>query len=337
MTDRSGFEFPGYMLMETQDTDTKLVETGVVRDGDYSFVLTMVRPTYVAPTTPFLVKEIGDLQGNQLWTFEETTKGPEEFCNMAKAGEHPVIAVVRRGPKGAVVRVIPLVNFVGVRFDVATMIGLKRTAAQFLGRDFELTKPEQTVGRILAERQRQAEEARQAEARKRADEEREARVRRILAREPVEIKGGRWGIPVLEAEWQSLPHGTFVVLVDSFNEATEGCGLVLETFRVVKERGRNPVKGNPVIVSTQAPAAKSVVQPEKVKPIGIALIEIEPSRFEEVPLYASQETLRRAREQGLNSGSYAGVLPNGTKKVTVVAVHHDKVDTIGEFFAEAVY
>ncbi len=337
MTDRSGFEFPGYVLKGIHDSATHLVETGVVQDGDYSFVLNMIRPANVAPTVPFLVKEIGDQAGRQFWTFEETTKGPDEFCIMAKAGEHPVVAVVRRGRQGALLRVIPLITFIGIRFDVAAMVGLKRLAAEFLVRDFELSRPEQAVGRILAERQRQAEEARQAEARKRADEEREARVRRILAREPVEIKGGRWGIPVLEVEWPSLPHNTFVVLVAEYNDDAEEHGLVLETFRVVKERGRNPAKGNRVVISDQPAAAKSTAQPERVKPISTALIEIEPSTFEEVPLYASQEALRRAREQGLNSGSYAGVVPNGTKKVTVVAVHHDRVDTIGEFVAEAVY
>ncbi len=349
MSIETRFEFPGFAATANQDTPTHQVEVGVIEDGGNAFVLHMIRNKEYAFLN-FAVAKIFDAKDEQLWTFQQAQF--DGVGLLAKADDITVIALVGKGKFGQVERVIPLHSLVGHQpLGIRTRIQLKKAAANFLDRDYILSHTEENIDRkdqeVARLAARAAEEAareakasqllQEAAAQEEAKRERERirleRIQTLLARGKITgyTADGqlRSGFPVTSTEWQSCSNGVHVILVDSIGK--DGTpGTMLESFKVVKEPGRNPKKGNLATVTAQKHSrtdACTITFP----PIRVTMIEMGDDFFE-VGLYPSMDAIRLARANGLNSGSYVAVLEQDEKKkILVYSVRSDGIDTIGKF------
>lgn len=351
MSIETRFEFPGFAATANKDTPTHQVEVGVIKDGDDVFVLHMIRNKEFAFLN-FAVAKIFNA-GKQLWTFQQAQF--DGVGLLAKAAGVTVIALVGKGKYGKVERIIPLQSLVTPKQSgIRELIRLKVAAADFLGREYILSIPEDTVDRkdkevaelalrAAEEETREAareaaaaEQLRQAAALEDTKKERERlrleRIRTMLARGKVTgfTADGqeRFGFPVLATEWQSCSHGVNVILVDSIAE-DDTIGNMLEWFKVVKEPGRNPKKGSLTAVTAVKPESSQTSE-TKVEPTGEAMIQKDDDLYP-VTLYASMDDIHKARARGLNGGSYVAVdarTKNG--KILVLALHKE-IETVGAF------
>lgn len=309
--DTHRFSFPGFSLVRLADTWTHEVEVGRVTMGDEVFIVHMIRKRgLLLPNGgDFLLAKVFDGgEKNLLWQFPKGSF--DGFGLLAKAGDETVVALVRKGRGGAVEEVIPFSTLLHSPVELHRKVRLKMQAAEFLGRDYVLS----TAERIIIERddERRKEEDRRREEEKRAARQsafearrraREELTSRVQARSRLEVFTAdgqrRSGFPVTGTEWLSLPDGTFVVLVESYDEETGEVGTPIEAFRTVKKEGKNPAKGSsaPVLLKRPERAVKPVLAVVKT-----IVIETADGAFE-VAVYATMENIRRAREAGLNSGA----------------------------------
>lgn len=327
MSSRHRFNFPGFVLVRRDETPTHEVEVGKIRVGATDLYFTMLRNHGLPEGVGFAVAEIAS-RSAIVWRFKQ--EGYVGVGTLALAGDEVIIALYQSGPKGKVQRIIPVSKFVGgVTYDVLHMLQLKKSAAEFLGREYELTPSEAKVSKVLLDRQRaKEEEDRRIEAEKRAAA-REELVKRVLGRGKIEcyLGNGRkaMGIPVLGNEWPSLPNGTIVVLASSFDG--EGHPInPTELFTVQKEPGKNPIKSRIAQIST---APQEVQRVARVKPVDTALVERD-GQFYELFVYQSLEQIAQARAQGLNGGSLVcvgPVQPGGS--VIAYRACADKMETLG--------
>ena len=336
MANQSRFLFPGATFVAAKDTATHEVEVMRIEDGDNVFVLELIRKGG-NPNFNFLVASITDGDGKSLWNFKSA--GFAGLGLLAKAGDETVIALVGPGRDGKVERVIPLASLIkGGPVDLARMAHLKRAAAKFLGREHQLSELEGRLLKASIERERQEREAADRAAAEAREAARTVRIRKMLSRGQVTgytADGkSRYGIPVLETEWASCTPGTFVIVVKTIDEQTGAIGEMVEAFKVMKERGKNPSKGYVMLVTATRPEVrteKMVAGSAPVLPIASTAIETEKGAYE-VLLFATMDDLRRARAAGLNGGTYVAVKsaqPGG--QIDVYSVHTDRVDTLGKF------
>lgn len=323
MAIESRYVFPGYVPASIRDTATMEIEIGTIKGRDTEYTVHVLRPRE-PEGLPFLVGTI-KVGSTVIWDFkrENTT----DYGRLAWADDELVIAFLGRGRDGTLRRVIP-VDAIGKRpFAMQKLMQLKIAAAEFLNREVEWTKEERRVRQILAERARvEVEQAEKAERAKREAAKQE-RITRLLSRERVVAYTPdgkqRHGLPMVGDEWMSLPHGTFVVLVESYTEETTGAPI--EAFMVKKERGGNPRKDSVAPVMAEKPAV--MVEKKTVTPVRTVMVENEEGIFE-VALYRSMDEIRQARAAGLNSGTYVAV-ETGKSTITVFSVFKDRIDTVG--------
>lgn len=335
MANQSRFLFPGVTFVAAKDTTTHEVEVIRIEDGGNAFVLELIRKMG-NPNFNFLVAAVADSAGKPLWGFKST--GFTGLGLLAKAGDETVIALVGSGRDGKVERVIPLVSLIsGGPADLVRLANLKREAAKFLGREHQLSPLEAQLLKASIERQREEQEAVERVAAEAREAARMERIRKLLARGQVTgytADGkSRYGLPVLETEWMSCSPGTLVIVVKTIDEKTGAVGEMIEAFKVLKERGKNPTKGYAMPVTAQRPEIKTEKQAvaSAVLPMASTAIEKDGGVYE-VLLFATMDDLRLARAGGLNSGTYAAVKPAQTGgPIEVYAVHADRTDTIGKF------
>ena len=321
---QSRFDYPGFTLVKTMDNDRHQVEVGTIQDGDNVFTVTVIR-SQQHQFLPFAISTVANKAGQKIWTFQGAKH--DGVGLLAYAGETPVIALTTRGKDPIIERIIPLSSLVNNKpIGLRETIKAKMGAALDLDCRYRLSEDEEKVeriddGRMHAEmvlRDREASErrnsARDAEKIRRQEEiraqeaEREKRVALIMIREPVTgytaLGDRRYGTPVLETEWQSLPNGTFVILVDAIGEDGK-VGTLLESFKIVKQPGKTPKKA----MTSQLVAAKQegpTEIPEELLPIGTVLVEMKDDIFK-VSLYSSKELINEAWKAGLNGGAYVAV------------------------------
>jgi hypothetical protein len=324
------FEFPGFTFTGVQASGPNHeVNLGKIESGGVTFVLTMLRGTTI-PDLPFMLASVAT-DGKVIWTFEKSFNG---VGLLAKAGDELVVAIVGKGKTGKVEQIIPFSTLVGdQRPDVIAMLNLKKAAANFLRREYDLTDIENRVVKIASQRillETEAEEKRRREEREHARIE---MIKRIVQRPRLTgYTSNGWkmyGLPVLETEWQSLQDGTYAILVESIG--VDGPGKMIEAFRVVKERGKDPKKGSVASVTASMPirAATSVAIVTRSR--SEILIERD-GKFLVVEVYGSMDAIREARLAGLNGGTLVtdgATQKNG--KVVVLEVHTNEVKTVGEF------
>ncbi len=339
MSNPNRFQFPGFTLTEAKDTTTHEVEVGRVEDGGNSFILTLIRNKSF-PHLPFVVAQATDAKETFKWSFQQ-----EQFPGvgiLAKAGEQVVIALIGKGVGGKVERVLPLSWLTHRKpLGLKAKLALKHAAGVYLDKEVLVTDAEKNIvtqAELRAREAARAAAAVEAAARQTAYEAREAarkeRVKRILTRDGIVTFTAageeRFGIPVLANEWQSLPAGTKVILVETFDMDTEASGTPIEAFSIIKPPASNATKGSKILVSAARPLVRD--RPVAgVRSVRTVLVEMNDDVFD-VALYGSMDAIRAARAAGLNSGSYAAVLPmQGVNELQVFSVHHDRIDTVGKF------
>lgn len=324
------FQFPGFTFEKQEDTSTYDVEIGVIREGGHEFVVRLLRKKEFTHLG-FLISQIANRHGDPLWAFQyESFDG---IGMLAKAGESTVVALLERGRTGYLKRIMPLARLYSTQpISINRMIELKKAAAAFLNRDYVLSETEMAPSRAVLRQQDEARAAADKAAAEAREKERLEKLAALMARKEVQAFTAngqrRRGLPMLKGEWQTLPDGTFVILVESIGE-NGAVGKPIESFRVVKQRGRNPEKGLLALVFAIPPTAK-VVAPTAPKAIGTAVIMKGEEAFE-VALYASLDEIRSARELGLNSGAYVAVKPKKPGKLEVYSVTRETMDVLGHF------
>jgi hypothetical protein len=329
------FRFPGFVLIEAREDRDYHVEIGTIMRGKTPFVIEVFRHCELQHLS-FLLRAVRGQDGQSIWNFK--SENYNGIGLLAMAGDDPVIVLATRGKGSTLERVIPFSSFGShTKFDVRQMIDVKKKAAAFLSIPYELSGIEKKFIELSARRihdaNREADRKRRAEHQKR-EAERAERVKRILSRDQVSgftVDGReRYGYPVLKDEWPSLPRGTSVILVDSFDEDTYTPGKPLEAFEIDKRDGQAPAKKFLVNVSSNRPGT---VQTAKSMPmtVGTALVEMDGKVFE-VKLFASMADIRQARAAGLNGGAFVAVNPvNDASSLEVYEVHEASMTTVGKF------
>lgn len=336
------FTFPGFSLVRQGDTSTHEVEVGKVTVGDEVLIVHMIRRSGLSLPGggDFLVAKVFDQSGKMLWEFPKGSFNG--FGLLAKAGEETVIALLTRHTKTSrvVEEVVPLSAIRAPQIELCRKMELKRRAAEFLGCDVVFSDTERLVSRRDQERLRLKRKAEEEERRRLKAEANQARVRareELIAR----VTGRaalvaftpdgrrRSGVPVLEDEWRSLPNGTFVVLVESYDEDAKEAGVLWEAFRVIKREGGAPKKGSPSPVAWKMPERTAALAP---KPLGSVAIETKEGFFE-VSVFATMEEIRLAREMGLNNGALVTAEDQKAAdgRITVFSVHAEGTETLGLF------
>jgi hypothetical protein len=317
--------FPGFVIDSINDDLRMEIEIGKITTSSAVYTVNVLRPK-VPGNLPFLVGSI-EQNGKVIWDYksEHTT----DYGRLAMSGEELVVAFIARGRNGKVLRVLPVARIGKSPVPVNKLVALKLGAATFLDREVELSEAEEKIRKLLQARaQKDAVEA-EAKAHAAREDARKKRLQEYYNRERIVVftKDGapRQGLPMLENEWPSLPHGTYVVLVDSITK--ESVGAPIEAFKVLKERGGNPCKEGAVMVYAKKPKILAPAQ-DLVKPTKSVHIEVD-GDFYEVLLYKTMGEIRQARSEGLNGGKYVAVETAG--EISVLSVFKDKVDTIGNF------
>lgn len=329
--------FPGFVPVRQADTETHEVEIGRITQGDAVFIVHMIRRRKLPFEADFLVAKVLDASEQVCyWRFQD-----ENFSGvgvLARADEEIVIALVGKGRAGMVEKIVPFSTIdSSYPMDIRRRIALKREAAEYLGRDFWLTQNESKVAKrdadLLKEAHRRAAEEKR-EARERARSELRAKIpQRGQVTAYTSDGRKRYGFPVTDHEWPSLSKGTNVVLVEDYDETTGDMGAAREAFQIVKERGKNPKKGDRTAVSWENPVSEDVTSKDVPEPVGEAVIETDAGEVFEVAVYATMEDVRTARASGLNSGAHVTAEdkrhPDG--RFEVFSVHAEGVDTLGLF------
>jgi len=313
----SRFNFAGFSLVRSADTSTHEVEIGTVTMGESSFIVHMIRKAGLSFEGSFLLASIYDSAGTvELWNFKAA--GREGLGMLARAGDELVIAFVGNGKAGEVNDVMSFASIVDHKpISLERKLELKRAAADFLGRKYSLSKVEDALHQRML-------------AKKREDE---AAAKGTITAYTADGQK-RYGYPVVGDEWQSLSKNTFVVLCESYDQAARQHGKVIEAFRVVKEKGQNPSKGNSALVTLEQPKLAIFASSELPKPVDTIAVLTDDGSFE-VAVYATMDDIRAARASGLNSGSFVAAL-NRRKddgRYEVLSVRKDAVSTIGLFEA----
>ena len=315
MSIKTSFSFEGFTQLRDESTSTHDVVVGTLKTGEEVFMLHLVRNATLPFKAEFLLVEVWDrTEKKRLWRFKDIDFSGNCFLVQTDLGI--AIALVGRGKQGEVERVIPFKDFSSHQpTDLRKLIGLKKAAAKALDRRYQLTETEQRLVKIdqardeelrkkrkeALEAERQAEKA--AALKKRAA--REARVAALKARPRVEVfaEGGKvcHGTPVTETEWQSLPHGTYVVLVQSYDDESGECGEAFEFFWIQKNGGRpRKERLTPVSFNRSTDKASGIKLPEPVRTV---LIERDGNVFE-AKVFETIEVVRQAVKIGLNGGTY---------------------------------
>lgn len=329
MSHQSRFQFPGFALTGIKDTDTHEVEVGTIESGGKSFSVEVLR-TKKFEAVDFLIRSVS-VDGRKAWSFKNTGWNGLGFLADTTIG--PVIALCGYGLSGKVMFVTPLSVLAGTRADLRSMIQAKRDAASFLGRDFEFTQSERTLDRADRERARKQEDETRAAAQAAREVARTERIQRMLSRGVMHVftTDGRTrrGIPVTKDEWPSVTPGTYVVLVDSFDEAAKTPGNPIESFQVKKERGKHPEKAFALPVTAEKPKTEAPTSPTAMRKE--LVVEKDGDAFAAL-VFPDMDAIREARANGLNGGTpvtTGQVLPDN--KVMVYAVHHDVIETLGHY------
>ncbi len=295
-----------------------------------------------------LPAKVVDKEGKTLWKFDKY-RYPGAFAWLREVDSFG--AVIAYATRRELIEVISIAHLPKTHIvqdaagresyeggpGILQVVELKQLLAEDLGLEPHLTTNEL----IIVNRQRQVRAALRAELRKLKVQAREVarqalaqdraeRVAAILARKPVAgftVEGQRLtGIPVVDKEYEMLPHGKFVIVVASYDVETGQCGEMSEHFLIKKTSGGRVDKANPRLVTKANPAERQSAAKVETK----FLFEIS-NDFVEVGLYrrADIDALHAA---GLNSATKVGLFPANTDgTITIYEVTKKGVKEIGAY------
>lgn len=275
--------------------------------------------------------------GTEVWTFQKSGAPAGSFGELCEYGVRHII--VLRDRRNLYDVVIPsdyshmaMMKVGGKMMSIGgtsteEMLDIKLSAADELGIDYRPSQEEVTIieaRRVAARMARQesvAVDNAEAEARRRAREE---RVHSIVSRKNVEAwnAGGQryFGLPVEGDEWMVLNDGTYCILIE---------GGVPKMAFIVKKKSAKVSKVNETEVFPSPPSATTsqTEMPEAVKVVTIK----KGNDSRQVPVFRDFEAVKALRAQGLNSGTWIAVQPADGERLTVYAVRHETIDTVGQF------
>lgn len=174
-----------------------------------------------------------------------------------------------------------------------------------------------TNARNAREEESLAKTAAKAESRRK----REEFVKGILARNTVEAwsTAGKclFGTPVTtDDEWTCLPDGNYCILMQE--------GKPIEAF-IVSKNGSKVKKVHVTEVSTEKPQQKKEEIPEALDQRMVTLH----GESRSILIFDDIKKVKQLQASGLNSGTWIGVLPNGSDTLTVYSVKKSNIDTVG--------
>lgn len=335
MTDIKRFEFPGYGHLATNDTATHDVEIGAVNCDGIVVRLELIRKRMESFQLPFLIAKVSTADGKTpLWTFKG--EGWNGIGMLAQAGDTPVIALINAGRNGSVAEIITLSDIArGARSsDILELFELKKKAAEFLGRDFDTSLKENRVIGILVQ-ERKAQEAAERQAEREARERKQKERLELFKKRPTIIGftatgQKRYGTPVTKGEWATLENGAFCMLVEAYDDKMQTHQGLIESFRVVKEGGKNPKKAGLALVTQEMPE-NVIGAPRTVKPVAEALVRKD-GKFLDVKVYGSDDDVVLLQKAGLNGGTLVGVKQAGGD-IALRQVFEDKIVKIAGAYA----
>lgn len=250
-----------------------------------------------------------------------------EHCRYAIAGTEPVVAVLVGGLRGAVEKVFPFKELVSFSCPSPKRTAeLKHLAASFLGLHYVLSDEEREV------LQREADAVRvdlQPTPTKRRRKDEIAKRRTITAR----FENGTecHGLPVVGDEWKSAPNKQRVISVVHFDHETGRASNPIETFIVFKSGGGKCRRANVRKVHADHEQEQTQKRSDCPKPVGTIMIEIG-CGLQSVQVFQDMDTIRKAREYGLNNHTRVTALDQIQQgKFQVHVVHSSGVKTLGAF------
>lgn len=316
--------FPTFNLLRTDDNEAAGFETeiGEVTQGSGStFCIKVSRKKQQESYPPFnfLLRTISDGKGRKiLWDSRDENRPDLLFfltrVNYREEEGLLVVAFVERGPGGKVVEIRTLNDITDEDDDCLKRHALlKGLAADSLDLDAEFSPMEKVVLRDV--RQNSAIDDSRGERQRRRDEIRD----RVMIRPTITVLkkdgiGNRYGVPVTLDEWHSLRHGTFVILVSSYNEETHEVGEALEAFEVIKLQGKHPQKGNPCEVTSRS---REEILAEAPQPVAEAVVKIN-GKYRPVTVFESVEALGSACGLTINGNALASAKDAPSEADTVM-------------------
>ena len=345
------FGFPGVTFLRTKDNDTHEVDVVELNVNGVKYTLDMIRSRKMEGKGDFLPASVKK-NGTEIWQFkDEGFKGIAMLIEAAP--DNPVICLISGVGKGRhVERVIKLsglshlqrvnicgvIRFVNTQENISETIEIKRLVGEKLGVGVHFSD---TENRFFVH-QREEKERLKKEAEKRLQDQRaerdrmqRERVSEIMFRKKIIgfTTDGKplSGIPVTLEEYQCLSNSTYVILVESYDQATKKHAGVSLAFRISKTPGGRVDKVHSTSVVEINPVIKTT--PEAVlEATRVFLIEHE-SIHKNVLVFTGQNEIRVAREQGLNGGTYVTAETTRQKdgRFEIYEVRSDGMQTLGYF------
>lgn len=318
---------------ETKKSATHEVALGLVEENGVNYAIDLVR-SLRAPEGKFLAGSV-KVDAKEIWSFKKT--GYNGICTVTEVGDKVIFCFLSYDKKLEwVVPVDYLKNLQVVEGEFITslnmseVIALKRLVARKIGAEAKFSPLEAKVSAYFFKKQRDDNEALKLEKLRRKEEKRN----KIMAREIISaytnFGAGRFGRPVVGDEWHCLDRGTFVILVESFNEETGECGSAIEAFAVRKGNGGKAEKENATKVTDMCPPVRRRTEVKAGKAV---VFDID-GAFRSVPVYKTMDEIRQAREAGLNGGTFATAEDRQDDKgcyTLFVLGGSDNIKTLGSF------
>lgn len=319
-------------IVESKRSDTHEVALGLVEEDGVKYDIELFR-SLNAPEGNFLASNV-KVDDKEIWHFKKT--GYKGICAVTEVGDKVVFYFLSYDRKLEWVITINCLKSLQViegefvtSLDVNEAISLKRLVASKLGSVVKFSPAENKVLGYLLSEQKKKEDSMRLERLRLKEEKRD----RIMSREIIsaytETGAGRFGRPVVGEEWHCLSSGTFVVLVESFDEGTGKCGPAIEAFAIKKGKGGRPEKENAVMVTDERPPVRRIPD---VKASAVFVFDIN-GAFRSVPVYKTMDEIRQARANGLNGGSLVTSEDRKDEKgrYTIFAVSDPEIKTMGQF------
>ena len=291
-------------------TETKIQNgyeamTAILDFKGIEYVLEMIKSVKAPEGASFLVTKVR--VGNKLlWSFKN-----EQFRGFARFEEImgiPIICLFSSDWK-EIKRIIPLEDLHNSQRimiagemqtvtsrDILEILEMKQGLADKLKVKVKFSENEKTALVFMRRKEEEKEELARQEKKKVHEE----KIARIINRPQVsgydENGFKKYGYPVVGDEWQLLPSGIFVVVVESYNNETGECGELIEAFEVARGKGGKPEKKNTSKVFRKPVKAESAVLEGR-----FALFEIN-GTLKEVVVYQDMADVHTANKAGLNSG-----------------------------------
>jgi hypothetical protein len=360
------FSFPGFQFIGSQDSDEGTHEemSGLISLGKKVFNIQLVRSKKVGEKGSFLPSVV-EVAGKKWMFWDEKFEGiamlamADEMPIIAfiPRGVKKIERILLLEDIASLTRIEVAGNimFVGKQRPVLEVMSLKRLAGQYLKigvidsddekKAFRAWLSQQAeIARVQRKEQEEAKKEermkREKEAEDRRKEQETERLRKVLAicnrskvrvfSDCVDPKTGRsavkYGIPVTEEEWPSLPDGAYAILVENDG----GCDVAKEAFWVNKTKGGRLSRSGVISVSFEAKKIGRDIPPS-ISAEKTVLVD-RGKGPEKVLVFKTSESIKDAAQKGLNSGALVAI-ELGNREFEVSSISAKRVTRVGTFNA----